>query len=55
MKALEMDDLSLYTGSLSGIWREVSYTEDCLIGIHKGNLKALSKGGVDHCVYWAGT
>jgi hypothetical protein len=54
-KALEMEYLILYKGSVRGTWKEGSYTEDSeklvmegsgnksisLTGFHKGNLRYL--------------
>jgi hypothetical protein len=68
-KALEGKHLSLYRGSVRGIWREGSHTEDSkrhivegsgkgaflFTGLHKGNRKVFSKGGLVQYVYWART
>jgi hypothetical protein len=68
-KAVEEEHLSLYRGSVRGIWREGSRTEDSrrhviegsgkgavlLTGVHKENRKVFRKGGFGQYVYWAGT
>lgn len=67
-KALEMEHLSLYRDSVGRIWREGSLHEigrtcnrklwkwriTILQGLHKGNLKALSRG-LSQYVYWTRT